>query len=187
MKSLQILLRLLFILWPIMLLGAVWSGALTLFFWFSLALFILRLVLASPVKARSLALADCFLSLAGIAGSIVCLAFDVHVPLLWYPVAVNIALLCVFAFSVLAGRPIVETFARLALKDKPFPPEAVRYTRKVTFVWIVFFVINGAIAAWTALKADTELWTLWNGCLSYVCIGLVAGGEYLVRRRVCKN
>ena len=113
--------------------------------------------------------------------------FDVHVPLLWYPVAVNIALLCVFAFSVLAGRPIVETFARLALKDKPFPPEAVRYTRKVTFVWIVFFAINGSIAAWTALKADPELWTLWNGCLSYVCIGLVAGGEYLVRRRVCKN
>ena len=187
MKSLQILLRLLLILWPIMLLGAVWSRALTLFFWFSLALFILRLVLASPVKTRSLALADCFLSLAGIAGSIVCLAFDVLVPLLWYPFAVNIALLCVFAFSVLAGRPIVETFARLALKNKPLPPEAVRYTRKVTFVWIVFFVINGAIAAWTALKADTELWTLWNGCLSHVCIGLVAGGEYLVRRRVCKN
>ena len=64
MKSLQILLRLLFILWPIMLLGAVWSGALTLFFWFSLALFILRLVLASPVKARSLALADFLLMLA---------------------------------------------------------------------------------------------------------------------------
>lgn len=187
MKGLQIILRLLFILWPIMLLGAVWSGALTLFFWFSLVLFIVRLVLAPPVKTRSLSLADRFLSLAGIVGSIVCLAFEVHVPLLWYPVAVNIALLCVFAFSVLTGHPIVETFARLALKGKPLPPEAVRYTRKVTWVWILFFLLNGSIAAFTAVKTDAELWTLWNGCLSYVGIGLVAGGEYLVRRRVCKS
>ncbi|HBN73851.1 MAG TPA: DNA gyrase subunit B [Sutterella sp.] len=186
-KGLQIFLRLLFVLWPMMLLGAVWSGALTLFFWISLLLFILRLVLVPPVKTRSLALADRLLSLTGIVGSILCLTFQVHVPLLWYPVAVNVALFFVFFGSVLVGRPIIETFARLALKGKTFPPEAVRYTRKVTFVWMLFFVLNGTIATFTAIKADTELWTLWNGCLSYLCIGLVAGGEYLVRRRVCKN
>lgn len=41
--------------------------------------------------------------------------------------------------------------------------------------------MNGGIALATALWADDKVWALYNGLVSYVLIGLLMGGEYLVR------
>ncbi len=62
--------------------------------------------------------------------------------------------------------------------------KGVRYTRKVTIVWIGFFIFNAAIASWTVAYGTLEQWTLYNGLISYCLIGLLLGGEYLVRRKV---
>ena len=58
------------------------------------------------------------------------------------------------------------------------------YTRRVTQVWCGFFVVNGLIAVATALWASPAAWALWNGLLSYVAMGVLMAGEWLVRRRV---
>jgi uncharacterized membrane protein len=76
---------------------------------------------------------------------------------------------------------MVERMARLTEPD--LPPEAIGYTRKVTQVWCGFFVINGSIALGTAIWASPEVWTLYNGVIAYVLMGLLFGGEYLVRLR----
>lgn len=183
----QIIVRGIFILWPVLLLVSLYHDAIRLFFWVSLFLFILRLVLGAPGKNRALAFADCAMCLIGAAISISCLAFNISIPILWYPVAVNASLFVVFTGSLFFGRPIVESFARLAHKNEELPEKAISYTRKVTYVWIVFFLLNGSVATLTALIADPKLWTLWNGCISYVLMGLLALIEYLVRRRVCKS
>ena len=99
-----------------------------------------------------------------------------------YPVAVSLILLAVFAGSLFQGMPIIERLARLQEPD--LPPEGVRYTRKVTWAWCGFFIVNGGIAAWTALYADLAAWTLYNGCISYLLMGLMFAVEWLCRRRV---
>lgn len=186
-KVTQGILRGVFILWPVLLLASLYNDAIRLFFWVSLALFLLRLALPGGPQNRALLFADKAMSFMGAAICAACLAFNLSIPILWYPVVVNVSLFVVFTGSLFTERPVVESLARLAYKDKPFPEEAIGYTRKVTYVWILFFLLNGSVATLTALIADAKLWTLWNGCISYVLIGILAAGEYLVRRRVCKR
>lgn len=103
-------------------------------------------------------------------------------PLKLYPALVNAVLFGLFAMSLWRGPSVVERLARL--REPDFPPAAVAYTRRVTQVWCGFFVVNGVVAAVTALWASAAVWALYNGLLSYVAMGLLMGGEMLVRRRV---
>lgn len=100
----------------------------------------------------------------------------------FYPVMVNLGFLTLFAGSLIYPPPIVERFARL--RDPGLSPRAVAYTLKVTWIWTGFFIVNGSVAAVTAIWGSDELWVLYNGFIAYVLIGLLAGGEWLVRRRV---
>ena len=102
--------------------------------------------------------------------------------LLWYPVLVNLVMLGVFAYSLTQPQSVIERLARL--QEPELPPNGVRYTRRVTQVWCIFFVINGSIAAATALAADLDLWTLYNGLIAYLLMGTLLAGEWLVRMRV---
>lgn len=63
----------------------------------------------------------------------------------WYPVLVNLMMLAVFGSSLFAGQTVIEKLARLQQPD--LPEKAVRYTRRVTQVWCVFFIANGTLAA----------------------------------------
>lgn len=103
-------------------------------------------------------------------------------PLKLYPVLVNLAMLAVFALSLVRGPSIVERLARLT--DPHLPPEAIAYTFRVTQIWCGFFLINGGVALVTALWASERTWALYNGLISYGLMGLLMGGEWLVRRRV---
>jgi uncharacterized membrane protein len=102
--------------------------------------------------------------------------------MLYYPVVCNAALLGVFAYSVAYPPTVIERIARL--KDGPLSPEAQRYTRRVTLAWIVFFVVNGGIALYTALRTSLDTWALYNGFIAYLLIGAMFGAEWLVRSRV---
>jgi len=103
-------------------------------------------------------------------------------PLKLYPALVNLVMFGLFAMSLWRGPTVVERLARL--RETNFPPAAIAYTRRVTQVWCGFFVVNGLIAVATALWASAAAWALYNGLLSYVAMGALMGGEWLVRRRV---
>jgi uncharacterized membrane protein len=105
--------------------------------------------------------------------------------LLAYPVVVSGIFLGLFGYSLLHPPTIVERIARLHEPD--LPPRGVAYTRDVTRVWCVFFLANGAISAATVWLGDLALWTLYNGLISYVLMGLLFAGETLVRNRVRKG
>ncbi len=100
----------------------------------------------------------------------------------WYPVLLSALLLAVFGLSLRLGPPLIERLARLQEPD--LPEVAVRYTRRVTQVWALFFLINGAIAAALTLWAPLAWWTLYNGLIAYGLMGLLFAGEWLVRQRV---
>ncbi|WP_156550024.1 hypothetical protein [Gallibacterium salpingitidis] len=92
----------------------------------------------------------------------------------------NILLFSLFTFSLRQKMSIIEHFARLQMPD--LPDTAVRYTRNVTKVWSLFFFLNGSIALYTVYSDDLILWTLYNGLISYVLMGILFTGEYLFRR-----
>jgi acyl-coenzyme A synthetase/AMP-(fatty) acid ligase len=102
-----------------------------------------------------------------------------------YPVFINAALLIAFSLTLFTPPPMIFRFA--VLQDKTIPgslgeKRVERYCRKVTVVWCVFFVINGGIAALTAFFASDALWSLYNGGISYMLIGILFGGELMIRK-----
>ncbi|MDB6048042.1 MAG: hypothetical protein JWR17_788 [Pseudomonas sp.] len=100
----------------------------------------------------------------------------------WYPVLSSGFMLTLFGLSLIYGPPIIERLARLS--DPHLSDVAVRYTRKVTEVWCLFFLGNGLIAAALTLWAPLSWWTLYNGLISYGLMGLLFAGEWTVRQRV---
>lgn len=102
-----------------------------------------------------------------------------------YPVLVNSLMLLIFGWSLLSPPSLIERLARLQHPD--LPPEGVIYTRRVTQVWCGFFIVNGSIALATALWTSLEIWSLYNGLVAYLLMGLLLGGEYLVRMRTQKH
>ena len=107
--------------------------------------------------------------------------FNALLPLKFYPVFVNAALLSAFIYSLIVPPSMIERFARL--REPELPVAAIYYTRRVTQVWCFFFAINGAIAMITALWASAAIWTLYNGFIAYLLMGLLFAGEYWVRWR----
>jgi uncharacterized membrane protein len=113
--------------------------------------------------------------------ALVAICSNTLLPLKLYPVLVNAGLFVAFAYSLASPPSMIERFARL--REPDLPQVAIGYTRRVTQVWCVFFVLNGAIALGTALWASEALWSLYTSGISYALMGLLFGGEYLVRRR----
>lgn len=124
-------------------------------------------------------------ALAGIALCAGSYLLKTHQLLLFYPVVVNAAMLAVFGGSLWSTMPLVERLARL--RDPDLPPAAIRYTRRVTQVWSLFFIFNGSVALFTALHGDMALWTLWNGTLAYLLMGTLMATEWVIRRRIIKR
>ena len=102
-------------------------------------------------------------------------------PLKLYPVLVSAAMLAAFGYTLIAPPSMVERLARL--RDPALPPGAIAYTRRVTQVWCGFFAVNGLIALATALWASPAAWSMYTGLISYLLMGLLFGGEYLIRMR----
>lgn len=172
------------IVWPLLILAAVRFERLDAVLVLTAVVFALRLArtlidtgAAAADKRRS-----AFLSVGGLTLTALALVFDRTVWVLWYPVLVNAAFFVYFSASLIKGPPVVERLARLAQRGKPLPDEAIPYTRRVTQAWCVFFVANGSIAAATVMHGDLQIWTLWNGCLSYVAIGVMMAVEWLIRK-----
>ncbi|UOO80723.1 hypothetical protein LVJ83_06910 [Uruburuella testudinis] len=102
----------------------------------------------------------------------------------WYPVWVNLLMLALFGGSLPAKQSLIERLARLQHPD--LPPEGVRYTRRVTQIWCVFFILNGAIAALLAWRQLHDWWMIYTGIIAYVLMGLLMGGEWVYRKVVLK-
>lgn len=145
----------------------------------ALLLLVLGLARFATAGASRQALAVAF---AGLCLAAVTALSNDALPLKLYPVAVNLALLLLFGLSLWKGPTVVERLARL--HEPQLDAAGVAYTRRVTQVWCLFFVVNGGIALGTALWASQQVWALYNGLIAYGLIGLLMGGEWLVRRRV---
>ncbi|MEI6895106.1 MAG: hypothetical protein V5789_10870 [Colwellia sp.] len=162
--------------------------------WVSLTLLLLFFIRIFLLKKNSSRLSDPkkilgpgaskILSLVILLFLMLSFVFDADIGLLFYPVIINSALALIFSYSLVNPPPIIERLARLTQAD--LPPHAVKYTRTVTKVWLVFFILNGLVSTYTVLFTNLQTWTLYNGLIAYVLMGLLFASEYLVRLRVQK-
>ena len=100
----------------------------------------------------------------------------------WYPSLICALLLGAFGLSLKFGPPMIERIARVTEPD--LPPVAVRYTRRVTWVWVAFFALNGTASALLAAWGPLSWWTFYNGILAYSVMAALFVGEWLFRQRL---
>lgn len=107
----------------------------------------------------------------------------------FYPVILGITLLLTFSVTLIRPPSMILRFAllqdkTLASADADTFADAERYCIRVTLVWCGFFIVNTAIALYTTVYASPFVWSLYNGFISYMIMGVLFAGEFLVRRMV---
>lgn len=104
-----------------------------------------------------------------------------HAWLKMYPVFMSVGAGIIFASTLIKPPSMIERFARLVEPD--LPESGVIWTKKVTVVWCIFFVLNAAIALSTVLFAPMRVWVIYNGFISYILMGILFLGEFILRKR----
>ena len=96
------------------------------------------------------------------------------------PVLINLGLAIFFGQSLLANRtPVITRFATLLRKE--MHPKVVVYTRHVTQLWTIFFIVLTIESLLLALYAPIETWSLFTNLLNYMFTALFFTGEYIFR------
>lgn len=98
--------------------------------------------------------------------------------LLYYPVLINSTLCIVFAGSLKTGEPVLLRLVRA--RGTAIDERARRYLTRLTLIWASFFALNALVALWTT-TATLQIWTLYNGLISYVLVGTLGLSEWLYR------
>ncbi len=125
-----------------------------------------------------------------ISAGLVCFFTQQTVFLKLYSVIINGMLLLFFGSTLFFEPTVIFRFATLAdksIKGSSFEPQVRAYCRKVTVVWCCFFIANGSVAAWTAFCASDAVWSLYNGGISYLLMGLLFSIEFIIRKSVDKK
>lgn len=104
-----------------------------------------------------------------------------HAWLKMYPVFMSVGAGLIFASTLIKPPSMIERFARLV--EPNLPESGVIWTRKVTIIWCIFFVVNATIALYTVIFAPMKIWVLYNGFISYVLMGMLFLGEFILRKR----
>jgi uncharacterized membrane protein len=144
-----------------------------------IAVLLLRVVVPA-VAPVPIEMTLCLLAVA--AGELLVSFFDPELAARLYPVFMNVTMLLAFTLTLWRPPSMIERFARIAEPD--LDAHGVAYTRKVTWVWIVFFFVNGGIALWTALHGTWLQWGVYNGGISYVLAGSLFAVEFVIRKIV---
>lgn len=138
-------------------------------------------------------------SLLFLAAGLLCFFTNQTIFLKLYSPAINLILLIFFASTLLSGPNIIFRFATLAdksIKGSFHEKKVENYCRKVTIAWCIFFILNGSAAALTVFagrifgttpeNAD-RIWSLYNGGISYILMGVLFAAEFIVRKFVDKK
>jgi len=98
------------------------------------------------------------------------------------PVCINLGLAWVFGHTLARGREALVT--RFARMEKPQPdPAVIAYTRRLTWVWTMFFLTMAAVSAALAASGAHAAWVWFTAVGNYLCVAALFAVEYVYRRR----
>lgn len=96
----------------------------------------------------------------------------------YYPVIVNFGFFFVFFSSIFSEKTVIQ---KIALSMEPDAGEHVMtYTRNLTYIWAGFTFLNFLVSLWTVF-ASKQIWMIYNGCISYILVGIFFVIEYIIR------
>jgi uncharacterized membrane protein len=101
-------------------------------------------------------------------------------PLYLFPVLIHAFLAGIFGRTLLPGKIPMITRYSILLRGR-LEPAIIGYTRRVTWLWTVYFLCMALESLLLALFAPLEIWSLFANCLNYVFTALLFTGEYLFR------
>ncbi|MGI9323825.1 MAG: hypothetical protein ACR2PZ_01305 [Pseudomonadales bacterium] len=96
-----------------------------------------------------------------------------------YPLLINLAGAGYGLYTLTHPPSAIERLARAT--GMTVDAAGARYTRGVTKLWVLFFLLNGLVSAYTALWCSTAVWSLYNGLISYCLVALLFAAEYCYR------
>ena len=102
-----------------------------------------------------------------------------------FSVFINVILLYNFGITLFRPPVMIYRFAVLADKSIPESPGQKKiesYCYKVTVIWVVFFIVNGSIAALTVFCGSDLTWAVYNNAVAPVMTGLLFVGEFIARK-----
>ncbi len=109
---------------------------------------------------------------------IACVHFTKIGALKIYPSFVNFMCFMLFFTSLFAKETIIQKFARMA--DGELSEPVLKYTRNLTYIWVVFIFCNFWISVVTIFLPE-KIWMVYNGCVSYTLMGIFFAIEYPIR------
>jgi uncharacterized membrane protein len=96
---------------------------------------------------------------------------------------IHAALAAVFALTLRAGHePLITALARRV--HRHFSPAMAAYSRKVTIVWAVYFIVMAALSVLLFAIAPFDAWAVFANLVTPVAIVVLFVGEYLLRYRL---
>ncbi len=122
-----------------------------------------------------------------IAAGLFCFMTQKTIFLKLYSVAISLIFLVAFGSTLFSAPNIIFRFATLmdkSIAGSSWEKQVEGYCYKVTVVWCCFFIVNGCASVWTAFFASDRVWSIYNGGISYVLMGMIFAVEFIVRRRV---
>ena len=140
-------------------------------------LFLLAVVIMSFLRNKNRVLFG-----IGLLASFLIFIFNQDFFLKIYPVLMNGAICAMFAIS-LKGTPLITKYAKKMKYD--LDADGIKYTKNATLAWAVFMACNTLISLATVFM-PTNIWVLYNGFISYVLIGSMIIGEYVLRKWVLR-
>lgn len=137
--------------------------------------------LSSPRKTVIQGLVCCLV----VAFCLAIFVLDSQRLLRFYPVLLSFGVAAAFYFSLYDEYTVLEHLAERFGSE--LHDTARRYIRKLTLWWVVVLLINGVIAAYTAVFATLYQWTLYNGLISYILMGGFMAAELCFRYHYKKS
>ncbi len=138
------------------------------------------LAIRSVLQYRDQGASNLYLSVPVIVIMGAVFLWNEQIAYLIYPVVMSTSFALLLGWTLIYPPSLIERFARLV--EPELDKEGVKYTYKVTIVWLVYSLVNATISLATVLWGDKEIWLLYNGFISYVLMGFLMGCEYLFRQ-----
>ena len=105
--------------------------------------------------------------------------YDSEQLLKFYPVMMNTGIGLLFISSLRGDKSLIEQFVHASGRTPP--NGAIGYLKKLTLVWGLLLLTNGAISTYTACCTSLSSWALYNGFISYIIIGIFIIAELFYR------
>lgn len=100
------------------------------------------------------------------------------------PILIPLTLAYIFGKTLLGNQQAFITVMAQKIRSTPLIEREIKYTRIITYLWVIFFIVISVEALYLAFFSDITTWSYVTNFLNYILIAAMFVVEYVVRRIV---